>query len=513
MKKMELVPCAGNFLVKYTVKIMCVLFCSLLLYGCAQKAPSADYINFIYSSQSEKEAAFLMSIFNREDFSAYGLHLLPEESETPLVPAIYVEFFYSWENQTESDDIIITKNIFIPVDDVLAGRLNTSFQACIDGRETLIQVDEIVPPFTALRVNGLALGDEGYPLVWVTGARIRVDENVRTSRLFSENLSRLKNAFASAPKPDVQSMPDILWITAGGDTMLERGATEALLLDGPASIFGRTAPMIASADVALLNLEGVVSAKGVRVPKSYNFRFIPEVAPALKAAGIDAVLHANNHVFDYGMDAFLDSLHNLKQAGIGVVGAGINDDEASDPYVYRKGEDVVRVFGLASFPREGNGWDGETAAAGPDIAGMLHARRGGVDKLKSKMSANDQSINIVFFHGGIEWSTRPDAATRQLYTDLIASGADLIIGTHPHIVQGFEWVMGKPVFWSIGNYVFGQMNGYYTGDEGLFIRLGYYHGRPVYIEPYPIFLDDIRTDIVSHDNLDVFYARSRDLRR
>ena len=169
-------------------------------------------------------------------------------------------------------------------------------------------------------------------------------------------------------------------------------------------------------------------------------------------------------------------------------------------------------------------------SAGPDKAGMLYAGSGGAEKIKAKISANENHINIVFFHGGVEWGARPDAATRRLYTELIEAGADLIIGTHPHVVQGFEWIHGKPVFWSIGNYVFNEIYiphedthvpvnwtegrfGWYTGEEGLFIRLGYCLGKLFYIEPFPIFLDGARTDIVSQDMLDTFYARSRQLRR
>jgi len=508
---------------KINESILCImLLFFLLLCGCTvstKNTSSVDYVKINSTNEFDKESAFIKSLFESEDFSARGLQIIPNEPGLSVSsnggknfqPAVNIDFFSFWEHEKADGDIIITKKILIPIDDALAGRTNTSFQACIDGNETLIQTDELKPPFAALRVDGLALGDEGYPLIWITGIRYKENEEIKTSRRFQENYLNLKNVISSAQKPDIQLMPQTLWIAAGGDTMLGRGATEILINEGPAGIFGETAQMLASSDIALLNLEGVISANGERVPKSYNFRFIPEIAAALRDAGIDAVLHANNHVFDYGSQAFLDSLSWLEKAGIGVAGAGINDDAASQPYVFSKGGDVVRVFGIASFPREQNGWDGVTAAAEPDKAGMLHAGKGGAEKLKCKMSANDSSVNIVFFHGGVEWSTRPDAATRQLYTGLIEAGADLVIGTHPHVVQGFEWVHGKPVFWSLGNYVFGGMNGWYGGDEGLFIRLGYCQGRLFYIEPFPLFLNNTRTDIVSQDKLETFYARSKEL--
>jgi poly-gamma-glutamate synthesis protein (capsule biosynthesis protein) len=117
----------------------------------------------------------------------------------------------------------------------------------------------------------------------------------------------------------------------------------------------------------------------------------------------------------------------------------------------------------------------------------------------------------VLFHGGIEWSTRPNKSTRELYTDLIRAGADLVIGSHPHIVQGFEWVEGKPVFWSLGNYVFGGMENTDGGEEGLFIRLGYWGSRLVYLKPYALSLSHTRTKTAPDEMLVTFYGRSRSL--
>jgi poly-gamma-glutamate synthesis protein (capsule biosynthesis protein) len=328
-------------------------------------------------------------------------------------------------------------------------------------------------------------------------------------------IAGLRAVLEAVPKPLIRPLPEPLWIVAGGDLMLGRGASDILLREGPPGIFGATAEMIASADLALVNLEGVLSRRGEKVKKSFNFRFAPEAAPALREAGIDAVLHANNHVYDYGEDAFLDSLSWLEQAGIGVAGAGLDDDAAAAPFVWTRAPAVVRVFGIASFPREGNGWDGVSAAAGPGRPGRLHARRGGVEKLKTHLAAKGAGtappLDVILFHGGHEWSTAPDRSTRELYTGLVAAGADLVIGSHPHVVQGFEWVRGKPVFWSLGNYVFGGMDNTPGGEEGLFIRLGYWENRLLYLEPFALRLSHTRTDISPPEKLETFYRLSREL--
>jgi poly-gamma-glutamate synthesis protein (capsule biosynthesis protein) len=235
--------------------------------------------------------------------------------------------------------------------------------------------------------------------------------------------------------------------------------------------------------------------------------------PALKDAGIDAVLLANNHSFDYGETAFLDTLQNLKDGGIGILGAGLNDDEASAPFLFENEAGRAQCFGVASFPREWNGWDGLSAAAQSDKAGILHAGKGGGEKIKAQFSADDDILDIVLFHGGVEWSTSPSSFTREVYTDLAEAGADLIIGSHPHIVQGFEWVAGKPVFWSLGNYVFGGMENTNGGEEGLFVRLGFCGKSLVYLEPYALTLTHAKTSVASAENLETFYTRSAELRK
>ncbi|MCL2721390.1 MAG: CapA family protein [Treponema sp.] len=500
------------------MKIFLFVLCCIFLCGCGN---SIDYLTIRISdfdlNDYTQEIAFLESLFETEEFKNIGLHHLPNNTDTNTKnqqPAFFIEFFTSWEYEISNKDlieIIISKKYFIPSDDALAQRTNTTLDACLNGTEKIIQIDELQPPFVALRVDGKTIGDEDYPLIETTGIKIKIDENIKVNKTIEAKLNLLQEFLKQIPKPLIQPMPQPIWIASGGDMMLERGATELLLQEGPESIFGATAQLLKSSDVSIVNLEGPISLLGERARKTYTFRFIPEVAPALRDTGINVVLHANNHTFDYGEEAFLDSLINLSRAGIGFVGAGVDIEAASDPFIFSKGNQTVQVFGLASFPREMNGWDGVSAAAGIDRAGMLHVGRGGREMLKQKFSPD--SINVVVFHGGTEWSLKPDDATRELYTDLIASGADLIIGTHPHIVQGFEWVNGKPVFWSLGNYVFGGMGHIEGGAYGLFIHLAFYQGKLLYMEPYPLFLNNIRTEVTPAENLNLFYARSRELRR
>ena len=512
---------------RFRVLIFCAaLPIAAIFCGCR---PAFDYVKLTGSGEYSAERTFLESFFREGgQAEALGLRLLPEDAagrpqagppekaepgrKLPR-PSLSIEFLSSWGSEAAYGDILVSKTALVPRDDVLAGRTNTSMEACIEGRETLIQPEELSPPFVALRVEGRALGDKDYPLIRAVGIRIAASEDKKNDRRLKEKIELLGKALDAIPKPLVTVPPRPFWIVSGGDVMLGRGAQEILLREGPKGIFGGTAEMLASPALALVNLEGVISGKGAKTEKAYNFRFSPKAAPALRNAGIDAVLLANNHAWDYGKEAFLDCLSLLSGVGIGVAGAGIDDEAASQPLVFKQGEQTCRVFGLASYPREQSGWDGTSAAAGPGRAGILHTGSGGAEKIKAKLSPNDTaSLNLVLLHGGTEWSTRPGFSTRELCASLIAAGADIIIGSHPHVVQGFEWVQGKPVFWSLGNYVFAGMEDTGEGDEGLFVRLGFWNHRLLYLEPFALTLTRARTDIAPPEKLEKFYARSRELR-
>ena len=500
-----------------------MLFCAAVFCGCDQ---AIDYVKLGEADGCEKERAFVESFFAEGgELAALGLRLLPESNTADEVadeaaakagskiprPLLFIEFFSCWEYEGAFGDVLVSRAFLVPREDPLAGRTTTSLAACLEGQETLVPPGEIAPPFVALRVDGLALGDKGYPLVQAVGISIGTG-NKRPKNHLLKKIRILGETFEAAPKP-LAASPQPVWLAVGGDLMLDSGASDILFREGPSAVFGDTAEMLSSSDLTLVNLEGVVSSLGEKITKSFNFRFVPDIAPALRDAGIDVVLHANNHVFDYGREAFLDSLSLIDQAGIGIVGAGLDDDAASEPFVFRRGEETFRIFGLASFYREWNGWDGTTAAAGPGRAGMLHARRGGLEKLSSKfLPDGDPALDVVLFHGGTEWSIDPDVFTRRIFTELLAAGADVVIGSHPHKVQGFEWVLGKPVFWSLGNYVFGGEDNNIGEEEGLFIRLGFWEGRLLYLEPFALILAHTRSDIAPREMLELFYDRSRQLR-
>jgi poly-gamma-glutamate synthesis protein (capsule biosynthesis protein) len=407
--------------------------------------------------------------------------------------------------------------------------------------DRVIPLRDLAPPYVALKVQGRDVSDPRYPLVLTGGLLFDYNgaglQGRRNRRRIEKNTAALFRLIREHNKPQAEERPRLYRIAAGGDVMLGRGVQELLFAEGPEAVLGGTAALVKEADLSVINLEGAVTDRGEPAEKAYIFRFDPPVAAAVKNAGFDAALVANNHAFDFGLKGFLDTLDHLHGAGLAVLGGGLNRAAAAAPFVTGEAAFPVRVFGVASFGRERNGWDGLAFAADGNTPGLLHAERGGAAAIKALLqnnpgtgadpaaakSAEDAEFNggagldIVLFHGGIEYADYPDPATRNLYTDLVAAGADLVIGTHPHVEQGFEWVLGKPVFWSLGDYVFNEMDDTPGGDKGLFIVLWFLMPREkeetrlVYVDPYPVFMNGKRTVISPPRQLDRFYRLTRDL--
>ncbi|MDR1175692.1 MAG: CapA family protein [Treponema sp.] len=494
----------------------------LFLFSCRETYDGIAVIPDETAGSLEKEQHWLEGILKEDELHAMGLTMEKGEEE----PSIIIRLHRAWGKETEG--IVLSRTWYLPAADPLEGRTTTETEACLAGDEDLVSLEDLVPPHVALRVDGLTVNDEAYPLVKTVSVSLewraegkdraqkrlfeRVQERLQKLVRIEEKAAALTEFLRSAPKETPHEKPSLFWIASAGDLMLGRGAGEILLREGPSGIFGETAALLAEADLALLNLEGAVTGRGSRTEKAYNFRFDPHCASALAAAGIDAVLLANNHVFDYGEEGFLDSLAHLEKGGVGVLGAGSDINVAAAPFVMKAeaGMPEIRVYGIASYPRERSGWDGAAAAAGEGRPGILFSGRGGMEALKEKLSAGEENVlNIVLFHGGNEWTFAPDGRTREYYTGLAEAGADLVIGSHPHVVQGFEWVHNRPVFWSLGNFVFAGMDGTNGGEEGLFLRLGFYGKKLLYMEPVALKLKGPRTGVSG--DLQNFYRLSKDL--
>lgn len=210
---------------------------------------------------------------------------------------------------------------------------------------------------------------------------------------------------------------------------------------------------IQSADYFAVNEEFPFSSRGTQASdKQYTFRLAPEKVSLFKEMGIDAVTLANNHALDYGTDALLDTCEILDQADILHTGAGKDLDTAKLPVLFEKNGQRVALIGATRVIPKAD-W-----AATKGHPGMLSSYEVSVEPLLAQIAECHASGDkvVVLIHWGIERDEMPQEYQRALARRYIDAGADLVIGSHPHVLQGIEYYKGKPIFYSLGNFVFGS---------------------------------------------------------
>jgi poly-gamma-glutamate capsule biosynthesis protein CapA/YwtB (metallophosphatase superfamily) len=234
----------------------------------------------------------------------------------------------------------------------------------------------------------------------------------------------------------------------GGDVMLSRWVGRiARERNDPASPLRQLAPVLASADIAFVNLESPFSDRGRVVESGMVFKAEPEMIQALEAAGIDIVSTANNHARDcagYGVEYTLDW---LARHGIATVGS------AKTPELAHRGTVLTRNgirFGFLAYTYDqsnGNHKDVDLRVPVMDTALMR-------DDVHSLLARVD--VAIVSMHAGIEYSPTPNAQQKEFAHAAIDAGARIVVGHHPHVTEPWERYGSGVVFYSLGNLVFDQ---------------------------------------------------------
>ena len=230
---------------------------------------------------------------------------------------------------------------------------------------------------------------------------------------------------------------------------------------------------IQAADFFMTNEEFPFSTRGTPAPdKQFTFRVYPEKVKLMQEMGIDLVTLANNHALDYGRDAMLDTIDTLDHAGIRHVGAGKNLAEARKPAIVELNGRTFAFIGATRVYPEAD-W-----AAGTDSAGMFSAYDGGAALAEEVKAAKQQAdYAIAYVHWGIEREEMPNEVQKSIAHRLVDAGADLVVGAHPHVLQGLEYYQGVPIAYSLGNFVFGSsipstaLLQADVDDEGLRLRL------------------------------------------
>ena len=240
-----------------------------------------------------------------------------------------------------------------------------------------------------------------------------------------------------------------------GDIMLTRGVKTSVdkNFNGDYNKLFENLGILKEADILFGNLEGDVSDVGTNVGSKYSFRMDPKVLPALKEAGFDAFLFANNHVGDWSIRAFKDTLARLNNIGILKTGAGEDKYDAKNPTIIEK--NGVK-FGFLGFSDVGPNW----IEANEKTAGILLASD--PDFKEIVQSAKTKcDVLIVSFHFGEEYKLIHNKRQEELAHSAIDNGADMVIGGHSHVMEDIEKYKEKTIVYSLGNFIFDQ---YFSKD-------------------------------------------------
>jgi poly-gamma-glutamate synthesis protein (capsule biosynthesis protein) len=248
--------------------------------------------------------------------------------------------------------------------------------------------------------------------------------------------------------------------------MLDRNAGRMLDKAGPGWPFELVKDKLAGADLTFANLESPIAANSAAVEKPIAFKAPDAAAESLAKGGIGIVSLANNHAMDCGRAGLVETFKALRLAGVKWCGAGSNREEAEAPVVARTGGIRIAFVAFTEFP--------EGAKKRDDVPTMALADSKTVRRVIEAARKKADAV-VASFHWGEEYADRPGEERRKLAQIASQAGADLIIGHHPHVLQGFEVIAGPRrtlVAYSLGNFVFDQRRQGTRDGAFLLVRIG-----------------------------------------
>jgi len=253
-------------------------------------------------------------------------------------------------------------------------------------------------------------------------------------------------------------------------------AFDAIVREDPESVYGDLLPVLRRADLRIVNCECALTRAMRPVWKSGAvFKGEPQHVKGLTAVPFEIACLGNNHVLDYGVAGLRETLQVLRRAGVQTVGAGITEDEAHAPISTSVNGIPLHIVNFSE------GEDLTASRGGPGVFGWDIARvQDVVRRLKRRAG-----VVIAIGHCGLEYVPYPPPYVVAAFRAIADAGADCVIGHHPHVPQGLEWRRGRPIVYSLGNFVFYQETNLLYRKTGFCVSLRLRGRNVTGIELYP----------------------------
>ncbi|MFQ5945734.1 MAG: CapA family protein [Anaerolineae bacterium] len=283
------------------------------------------------------------------------------------------------------------------------------------------------------------------------------------------------------PQPPAAAAAEILFV---GDVFPCRTIEERMVRFGPAYPFLGTQPFLRAADLSVANLECPLSLRGAPIEKRFLFRARPDLASGLVDAGLDVVTLANNHMLDFGPDAFFDTLARVDDLGLLRVGAGATAEEA-------RGALAVEVEGvrLAFLNYAALRWRGSNEVPTLDRISFAETAR-----IRQEVAAAAEEADhvIVIMHLGTEYQVAPDSEQLTVARAAVEAGARLVVGHHSHVVQPTAAYLDGLIAYGLGNFVF-DIDILERAREGAMLRVFFSPQELLRAEMIPVrIVDDVQ---------------------
>ena len=281
-------------------------------------------------------------------------------------------------------------------------------------------------------------------------------------------------------------------IIAGGDIMLARGTARYMERYGQTYPFQKIAEEVAKCDISVANLESPISSRGSKFSpfKGIYFRADPISLHSLAFSGFDVLALANNHALDWGVQAIEDTMMLLEQGGILYAGVGPTRNEALKPAVVNvNGTSVAFLSYNCIYPFTVGGSKNRMVTLTLDE-----------ERTEQEIAAvkSEHDVLVVLVHGGTEYLLHPEEEKVRMLRKLVDFGADIVLGTHPHVIQDIEVYRDGLIFYSLGNLVFDQ-NWSLETSRGLLVEISFIGDRPVCCDTRVVQIEHTQAGIMEPD--------------